>query len=147
VDCVSSVNAVKELAARKSYQTMKQVIRDSRSVFRETYWAYKSTYQRSSAMGAEKKGHLKDSPLCPKNMENEKQKSQKGREAFMNNTWCNEIEGSMYTMVRFEGDKITKYVLDMVVYATQGITLPDGLAISVQEAWQHLAEDKIRRVF
>jgi hypothetical protein len=77
--------------------------------------------------GCRKKGHLKNSLLCPKNIEKEKQMSQEGREAFMNTTWYKEIEGSIYTMVRFEEDKIREYVADTVVNATQGITLTQVL--------------------
>ncbi len=40
--------------------------------------------------GYGKKGHLKNSPLCPKNLK--KQNNQEGKEAFMNTTCCEEIE-------------------------------------------------------
>jgi hypothetical protein len=54
--------------------------------------------------GCGKKGHMKNSPMCPKNIEKAKKEKQKvgGREdAFMNATWCEEFEGSIYTAVRF----------------------------------------------
>jgi len=41
--------------------------------------------------GCGKKGHMKNSPLCPKNIEKVKKKKQEaggGEDAFMNATWC-----------------------------------------------------------
>jgi hypothetical protein len=47
VDCVSSVDAVKELAARKAYQMIKQgafkMLAQYSEQFRETYRVYKAT--------------------------------------------------------------------------------------------------------
>jgi hypothetical protein len=83
---------------------------------------------RVKCYGCGKKGHLKNWPSCPKNIEKEKQKNQEGREEFMNTTWCQEIEEeSMYAMVRFKADEMKEYVADTVVNATQGITLTQVL--------------------
>jgi hypothetical protein len=75
--------------------------------------------------GCRKKGHMKNSPLCPKNIEKakkEKEEAEGGLNAFMNVTWYEECEGCMYTTVRFE-DEIEEYVVDTAVNATRGITL------------------------
>jgi hypothetical protein len=80
--------------------------------------------------GCRKKGHMKNSPLCPKNIEKvkkEKQEAGGGEDAFMNATWCKECEGSMYTTVRFEDEEIKEYVVGMAVNAMRGITLTQVL--------------------
>jgi hypothetical protein len=59
--------------------------------------------------GCGKKGHMKNSPLCPKNVEKEK-KRQADRSGFMNATWCEEIEASMYMTVRVEEEDMKEYV-------------------------------------
>jgi hypothetical protein len=52
VDCVSSVDAVKELAARKAYQSIKQgafeTLAQYSERFRDTYRAYKATKDPAS---------------------------------------------------------------------------------------------------
>jgi hypothetical protein len=55
--------------------------------------------------GCGKKGHMKNSPLCPKNIEKakkEKEEAEGALNAFMNATWYEECEGCMYTTVRFK---------------------------------------------
>jgi hypothetical protein len=78
------------------------------------------------ATAVEKKGHLKNSPLCPKNIEKEKKASQEGRDAFMNATWCEEMEVGMFATMSCE-DKLTDYVADAVVNTTQKVTLTQVL--------------------
>jgi hypothetical protein len=102
--------------------------------------------------GCGKKGHMKNSPLCPKNVKKEK-KRQADRAGFMNATWCEEIEASMYTMVRVEEEDMKEYMVDMAVNAIKGITLTQVLLdnqadISVMHPMMlsdvRLAERKIR---
>jgi hypothetical protein len=76
--------------------------------------------------GCGKKGHLKNSPLCPKNIEKEKKASQEGRDAFMNATWREEMEAGMYATISCE-DKLTDYVADAVVNTMQKVTLTQVL--------------------
>jgi hypothetical protein len=55
---------------------------------------------------------MKNSLLCPKNIEKakkEKQEAEGGKDAFMNATWYKECKGSMYTGVRFK-DEIAEYI-------------------------------------
>jgi hypothetical protein len=76
--------------------------------------------------GCGKKGHLKNSPQCPKNIEKEKKASQEGRDAFMNATWCEEMEAGMFVTMSCE-DELTDYVADAVVNTTQKVTLTQVL--------------------
>jgi len=79
--------------------------------------------------GCGKKGHMKNSPLCPKNIEKAKKaKEEVGGEtnAFMNATWHEECEGNMYTTVRLK-DEMEEYVVDTAVNATKGIQLTQVL--------------------
>jgi len=216
IDCVTSVDAVKELAARKAYQSIKQgpfeTLAQYSEWFRETYRAYKATEKdpvnnlidvkeadqamdffhglddvkyaefkqnvkngwamksmqppktvneiyrlagvwvtptarRETGMAATyhtgarkqekpkdevkgskkqqkdlskvkcygfgKKGHMKNSPLCPKNIE----KAKKAKE---------EAEGGQNAFMRFK-DEIEEFVVDAAVNATKGITLTQVL--------------------
>lgn len=63
------------------------------------------------------KGHLKNSPLCPKNVAKEK-KNQGDGDAFMNATWCEEIKANMYMIVRFKDEEIKEYIVDKAVSPT-----------------------------
>jgi uncharacterized protein (UPF0212 family) len=76
--------------------------------------------------GCGKKGHLKNSPMCPKNIEKEK-KCQKEGAGFMNATWCEEIEANMYATVQLEDEEIKEYVVDAAVNGTKGIELTQVL--------------------
>jgi hypothetical protein len=86
----------------------------------------KKELSKVKCYGCGKKGHIKNSPLCPKNMEKEK-KHQADGAGFMNATWCKEIEASMYTMVRNEDEEMKEYVVDTAVNATKGISLTQVL--------------------
>jgi hypothetical protein len=73
-----------------------------------------------------KKGHMKNSPLCPKNVEKEKKHQEDGA-GFMNTTWCEEIEASMYATVKVEDEDMREYVVDTAVNGTKGISLTQVL--------------------
>jgi hypothetical protein len=75
--------------------------------------------------GCGKKGHMKNSPICPKNIE--KQKRQEEGAGFLNAAWCEEIEGSMYATVQLGDEEIKEYVVDTAVNATNGIELTQVL--------------------
>jgi phage pi2 protein 07 len=76
--------------------------------------------------GCGKKDHMKNSPLCPKNVEKEKKRQADGA-GFMNATWCEEIEASMYAMVRIKDKEMKEYVVDKAVNMTKGISLTQVL--------------------
>jgi hypothetical protein len=233
VDCVSSIDAVKELAARKAYQMIKQgafeTLAQYSERFRETYRAYKATedlmnpivirepdqamdffhgldeskygefkvhvkngwamksmkplktvneiyrlagvwvkpnsrsesgtaatyvteqvkkeavtvdksntaakdgdkkptrdLSKVKCYGCGKKGHLKNSPLCPTSIEREKKANQEGRDAFMNATWCEVMEAGMFATMSCE-DELTDYVADAVVNTMQKVALTQVL--------------------
>jgi len=69
---------------------------------------------------------MKNSPMCPKNIEKEKKRQEEGA-GFMNATWCEEIEASMYATVQLEDEEIKEYVVDTAVNATKGIELTQVL--------------------
>jgi len=73
-----------------------------------------------------KKGNMKNSPLCPKNVEKEKKRQADGA-GFMNATWCEEIKASMYATVRVKDEDMKEYVVDMAVNVTKGISLTQVL--------------------
>jgi hypothetical protein len=73
-----------------------------------------------------KKGHMKNLPLCPKNVEKEK-KHQADGAGFMYATWCEEIEASMYTTVKVEDEDMREYMVDTAVNMTKGISLTQVL--------------------
>jgi hypothetical protein len=72
--------------------------------------------------GCGKKGHMKNSPMCPKNIEKEKKCQEEGA-GFMNATWCEEIEANMYATVQLEDEEIKEYVVDAAVNGKIGIEL------------------------
>jgi hypothetical protein len=102
--------------------------------------------------GCGRKGHMKNLPLCPKNVEKEKKRQADGA-GFMNATWCEEIKTSMYATVRVEEEDMREYVVDTAVNVTKGISLTQVLLdnqadISMMHPMMlsdvHSAERKIR---
>jgi len=67
--------------------------------------------------------------VVPEEAKKEKQEAGSGDDTFMNVTWCEECEGNMYTMVRFEDEQEEnkEYVVDTVVSATKEIALAQVL--------------------
>jgi hypothetical protein len=72
-----------------------------------------------------KKGTYDNLKAVPE-VQTKQEKNASAAKAFVNATWCQEIEGSMYTTVRLD-DNMNEYVANKVVNAMHGATLTQVL--------------------